>query len=411
MEKIKILEVLDSYFPCIDGAINAVHNYAKNLNELERCDLAVPSASKKLKYEDKQSYNVIRCKSISAPENYRLACPNSDRAFRKKIVSENYDIIHAQSPFSLGRFAVKTARKKGIPVVVTLHTKYYDDFLRSTKSKLLAKIALSYTMWVFRKADYVWTVSKGAAEVLKKYGYKGKIDVVKNGTDFMYPEHTHKYIELVDDKHNLKGQKNVFLFIGRMAMYKNLKLLCDGLKKLKENGTDFKMIFVGGGFDYDKIVNYTKKIGVNDNCIFTGEVRDREIVRAYLLRCDALLFPSTFDTSGLVGVEAATHKKPTVFIKGSNAADGVVDNRNGFLCEENSQSFGNKLIEITDKGQEYIKEVGQTAYLELSRSWKDVAKEVRQKYREIIEDYKVRQAEKKPTKKLLRKKQKIKATC
>ena len=235
MERIKILELLDTYYPIVDGAINAVHNYAEHLNKVADCDLAVPSADKKLHYVDKDSFNVYRCKSMAAPENYRLATPGSDKKFQKKLLSNDYDIIHAQSPFSMGRFAVKLAKMLNVPMVASLHTKYYDDFLRSTKSKLLAKIALSYIMWVFKKADYVWTVSPGAAKTLREYGYKGNIDVIKNGTDMVYPTNDKELINQINDKHNLHGKKNVFLFVGRMAMYKNLKLLCDGLKVLQDN--------------------------------------------------------------------------------------------------------------------------------------------------------------------------------
>ena len=105
------------------------------------------------------------------------------------------------------------------------------------------------------------------------------------------------------------------------------------------------------------------------------------------MRAQALLFPSTFDTSGLVGIEAAIHKTPTVFVEGSNAADGVTDNQNGFLCKENKESFGQKLIELLDKGQEYMGEIGEVACKELSRTWQDVANEVIEKYQKIVDDH------------------------
>ncbi len=397
MEKIKILEVLDAYYPCIDGAIGAVQNITKNLNAWAECELAVPSASKKSGYVDDETFTVHRCKSLPAPESYRLGVPCFDRKFVKKIKNTDYDIIHVHSPFAMGRFAVKMAKKKNIPVVATLHTKYSDDFIRSTKSKFLSKIALKYAMYVYNHADYVWTVSHGAAGVLRDYGYKGDITVIYNGTELTRPNNATELVEMVDNKHGLKGQKNVFIFVGRMAMYKNLRLLCDGLKILKDSGTDFKMLFVGGGFDLKELKSYAKEKGIYDDCIFTGEIKDRQTVQAYYLRADMMLFPSTFDMCSVTRFEAAVHEKAVLFIEGSNSAEDIVDGRNGFLCKEDAQSFGEKLIEITKKDG-FMREVGERAYQENSRSWTDVADEVLVRYKNLINNYQEKTANEKKTK-------------
>lgn len=387
MDKVKILQVLDTYYPVIDGPVSVIKSYTIHLNSSELCEIAVPKASKKSGYVDKETFKVNRCRSFTAPEGYRLGIPFTDRKFRKTLKNNSYDIIHVHSPFAMGRYGVKLAKKKKIPVVATLHTKYYDDFLRSTKSKLLSKIALKYAMWVYNHADYVWTVSPGAKEVLREYGYKGEITIVNNGTDFTYPENAQELIDKINELHNLEGQKNVFIFIGRMAMYKNLKLLCDGLKVLKDSGEDFKMLFVGGGFDLDQLKDYAKEQGIYDNCIFTGNVSDRTLVQAYYLRSDMMLFPSTFDTASVTRFEAAAHKKAVLFIEGCNSAEGIIDNQNGFLSKEDGQSYGQKLIEITSKGSDYIKQIGENAYREVYRSWKDVTVDVLAKYKNCIQEY------------------------
>ncbi len=384
MDKIKILEVCDAYYPNIDGVVGAVKNVTENLCEDADCELAVPKPAKKRNYVDNEKFVVHRCFSFPAPEKYRLGAPMLDRKFIKKIKSGGYDLIHAQTPFSMGRFAVKMAKKLDVPLVVTLHTKYYDDFMRSTKSRILSNIALKYILGVYKRADSVWTVSNGAARVLKEYGYKGEISVIHNGTDFAFPDNPTELIDEVDSRHGIKGQKNVFVFVGRMAMYKGLKIICDGLRILKDNGTDFKMIFVGGGFDLKKLKDYAEEVGVYGDCIFTGEIKDRRTIQGYYMRSDLLLFPSTFDTSGVTRYEAAAHKKASLLIVGSNAAEGTVDGRNGFLSEESGEAFGKKLVEITAK-EGCMKEVGEKAYEEVYRNWKAVSDEMLSKYKEIIE--------------------------
>jgi len=387
MSKIKICQLLDAYYPCIDGPINVVKNYSKNINKSTKCVLAVPKAKKKLHYVDREDFEVVRCKSTYAPEGYRLGHPSIDRKFKKKISSEKFDIFHAHSPFAMGRFALKMAKKQGVPVVATIHTQYHKDFLRVLKgNKLLTKFMVRYIMKVYNRADSVWTVNTASCQVLRDYGYKGKIEVVRNGTDLEYPLNANELIDRVNEKHNLYGQKNVFIFVGRVAMYKNLALMANALKLLKDGGEDFKMIIVGNGFDMDKFKKMVEDLGLTDNFIFTGSISDRELLQGYYLRSDLFLFPSTFDTSSLVPIEAAAHKLPTLLIKGSYTAENIIDGDNGFLSEETPTAYAKRIKEIISvDGQ--LKRVGENASKTVYRSWEMVSKEVLDKYNDIIKEY------------------------
>ena len=393
MEKIKICELLDSYYPVIDGPINVITNYAKHLNNMEICKVAVPAAAKSDNYQDNQPFEVLRCKSGSAPEHYRVGRPNSDRKFKKKVASEKFDIFHAHSPFCMGRFALKAAKKQGVPVVATIHTQYHEDFKRVLKFKPLVKFMIHYIMKVYKKADSVWTVNDSSCDILRSYGYKGDIQVVRNGTDLKYPENAEALVKKVNELHNLEGQKNVFIFVGRIAMYKNLGLMADALKILKEKGEDFKMLIIGGGFDMDKFKKIVEKNGISDNVIFVGQVQDRELLQGYYLRSDLFLFPSTFDTSSLVPIEAAAHKLPTLLIEGSHTAENIKGDFNGFLAKETPEAYAEKIYEIINT-EGMLERVGEEANRSVYRSWEMVAKEALEKYKEVIADYKKKQEEK-----------------
>ncbi len=388
MSDIKICQTIDTFFPSVDGAIGVAKHYGHELNKIAECKVAVPKASKKSKYVDKESFEVIRCSSLSAPEGYRAGMPKFDCKFKKRMKAENFDIIHTHSPFTMGRFAVKLAKKNSIPLVATLHTQYHQDFERVFHNfKPLVNIAIKFIVKVFNRADSVWTVSEKSCKFLRDYGYKGKIEVVRNGTDFSYPTNAEELIERVNNAHDLKGQENVFLFVGRMAWYKNLKLLIDGLKIAKDAGKNFKMVFVGGGFDFEDVKKYVQKVGLSDDFIFVGPVKDRELLQGYYLRSDLMLFPSTFDMATVTKEEAAAHKKAALLIRGSCSAELIEDNVNGFLCEETAESFGEKVIELCDK-PELVKQAGEHAGTSLYRNWEMVAKDVLERYKAIIEQKK-----------------------
>ena len=115
---------------------------------------------------------------------------------------------------------------------------------------------------------------------------------------------------------------------------------------------------------------------------------DRKLLQGYYLASDLLVFPSTFDMASITQVEASAHKKPAVVVRGSCSGEQIIDNENGFLCEENSQSLADKLFELCNNN-ELVKTVGENAYKTLYRTWDTVGKDVSSAYREIIEDYRL----------------------
>ena len=76
---------------------------------------------------------------------------------------------------------------------------------------------------------------------------------------------------------------------------------------------------------------------------FTAPAYDRNVIRAWYCRADLFLFPSTFDTNGLVVREAAACGLGSVLVRGSCAAEDIKDGESGFLIEENAPSMAGTL--------------------------------------------------------------------
>jgi hypothetical protein len=124
--------------------------------------------------------------------------------------------------------------------------------------------------------------------------------------------------------------------------------------------------------------------GIENKVIFTGPIHDREKLRAWNTRADLFLFPSTYDTNGIVVREAAACGLASVLIKGSCAAEGITHDRNGYLIEENPQSMAQLLEEISgDLGR--IHQVGQNAMDEIYISWDQATRLAYDRYKEIRE--------------------------
>ncbi len=390
MKKIHVTQTMDSYYPNIDGPTNVMTYYSKNINARDdaTCNVIVPKAKKSLKYVDNQPFDVIRCNSLYATKDgYRMGIPFSDPEFKKRLKEEELDIMHAHSPFAMGHWTIREARRRGIPSVATSHTKFKEDFLRTFHGfKPIVWFMMKYIMYTFNRADSVWTVNDASCQILRDYGYKGDITVVRNGTDLKYPQNAEELIDRVNKAHNLEGQKNIFIFVGRIAFYKNLRLMAEALKILKKENDDFKLLIIGDGFDTEKFKVIISDLGLSDNVIFVGRISDRELLQGYYLRSDLFLFPSTYDTSSLVPIEAAAHKLPVLLIKDSCTAESITDDVNGFLAEETPEAFAERIKEIISD-PEKMRKVGEEAHVSVYRTWEMVAEEAFEKYKEVIAKY------------------------
>ena len=179
----------------------------------------------------------------------------------------------------------------------------------------------------------------------------------------------------------------MFLFVGRMIEYKGQRLILDALKGLFDENVDFRMLFVGDGADLETLKAYSESLGMAEKVIFTGAIRNREEIRALYGFADLFLFPSTYDTNGLVVTEAAGSGTASVLVRGSAAAENITDGRNGFLINETAVSLFATLWKLTQH-PEKMKEAGEHALEEVYFSWDDAVKAAYKRYDYLIHSYK-----------------------
>lgn len=378
----KILQTLDCYYPKFDGPTNVITNYGKSLKKVKNAevDVYVPRFPK---YKDDQPFKVVRVKSVRSADGYYQGMPGIDGKLKKTLKENKYDVIHIHSPFTMGRFFARYGKKHGIPTVFTFHTKFKEDFVRILHAKPLVGFMMRYIMTTINACDHVLTVSDGAAEVLRSYGYKKEITVIRNGTDLVYPANAAELAAQVEEKHALAGQKNVFLSVGRIVENKRLDLVLDALKIVKERGVDFRFLVVGDGSYKEKLENKAKDLALADRVIFTGKVMDRALLSGYYLRSDLFMFPSTFDTASLAPIEAAALKLPSLMTRGCSTAEIVTENRNGFLAGDTAESWADEICRIvTDEN--LLTQVKENCYREVYRTWDDVCGEVYDFYEKAI---------------------------
>lgn len=378
MEKLKVGLFIDTWYPMVDGVIMVVDNYAKRLSKF--CDVTVFTVNARGKDKTSHRYKVVKCKRMKLKGiDYDLPLPKFDRKFKKELEKSNLDIVHIHSPFSLGKIGVKYAKKHNIPCVATMHSQYKQDFYKATHNKFITNIMLKKIMKVFNNCDEYYAVNQKIAEIFYDYGAKHMPLVQNNGTDLTFDNNKQELCDIINKKHNLKQDDIVFLFLGRIIALKNVFFILDSLKILKENGYKFKMFYVGSGPDSEKLQHKINEYNMQNDVILTGKIMEREIVKAYYARAKLFLFPSLYDASSLVQIEAASQGTPSLFIKGAPTSSTILEDVNGYVSENDTSKFAEKIMEILNNEKHY-NEVSENARKDLFVTWDDCVKQMNEKY-------------------------------
>ena len=387
----KVCLLNDSFPPVIDGVVNVVMNYADHLRADYGAQVMVGTPRYPDADYDGYPYPVVAYPSLATAEvtnGYRTGNPFDSKAV-ERLTAFAPDIIHSHCPASATVIARILREAAGAPIVFTYHTKYDIDLRRFLKIRPMAEESIRAMVSNIEACDDIWVVSRGAGESLKALGFQGDYRVMVNGVDFDRGRVPQEQIAAVTGDYDLPAGVPVFLFVGRLMTYKGLPLILEAMKRLREAGQDFRMVFVGKGPDRELLEQQARDYGLMEGdgpgkCIFTGPVYDRGDLRAWNCRADLFLFPSTFDTNGLVVREAAACGLASVLIEGSCAAEGVTDGRNGFTIAESADAMAELLLGLCGD-LDHLHQVGQRAMEEIYLSWKDCVGMAHARYQAVLE--------------------------
>ncbi len=372
----------DSFPPIMDGVSLATKNYAYWLHQknLPVC-VVTPKAPN---YTDNEPFPIFRYTSIPIlmRKPYRFGMPDLDFSYKREINKIQFGLIHAHSPFSAGKEALRIAHKQKIPLVATFHSKYRSDFEQSTGSKFIARMMTNEVIRFYEKADEVWIPQAAVEETIREYGFKGKVQVVENGNDFATNEPIDPIKKAARRKFNIDDNELMFLFVGQHIWEKNTRLIIESLAKIKD--LPYKMFFVGTGYAMADLKELAAKLGLQKKIKFMGVITSRDDIREYYAAADLFLFPSIYDNAPLVIREAGAMETPSILVSGSTSSENITDNFNGFLIENSVDSMATRLRELIQNPQTILP-VGQNASRTIARSWENVAEEVLDRYTHLIE--------------------------
>ena len=394
-EEIRTCLLNDSFPPIVDGVSNAVYNYADILQRSYGGSVVVTPYYPDV--ADQYPFPVIRYPSIDTTKlvGYRTGRPFNS-AVLHRLESQRVDLLHCHCPMMSLLLARALREANDKPLILTYHTKFDIEISNAFNGKLLQNVALRLLMDNIQACDEVWAVSRGASENLRSLGFEGEIVIMENGVDMPKGKAGAASIAQLRAQHALAPGVPVLLFVGRVMWYKGFQTTLGALAALKAQGQPFQLVVIGDGAEKEEIIHHAHSLGLDGHCLFLDKILDRALLRTWYSAADLLLLPSSFDTFGLVVREAAACAVPSLLLKDSSAAEGVVDGCNGILAEEdNAQSMCAALLRyIHDLPR--LRRMGENALLSLYVSWEDSIERAHARYEVVLERWKSGELHHKP---------------
>ena len=200
----------------------------------------------------------------------------------------------------------------------------------------LALERLRYALKKFKKAIAVSNRVKH--EVVNFYGVAPElIVVIPNGVDFQgfqFSECT-SVKENIKKMHNIPLQSPLLLFVGHNFRWKGLKYIMEAMPKIKES-----YLLVAGAGDISSFKRLSNKLGLEDRVVFAGSVKK---VNEFYVASDLFVFPTIWEGSPKVCLEAMASGLPILATKVGGVEDYLRDGYNGFFVTRDPGDVAEKV--------------------------------------------------------------------
>jgi len=346
-ELLKIAMFADSFRPTVDGAVVAMETAAQGLeNRGHEVVMLAPDSKNRPEYPRKVHY--LPAREFKNYPGYRVVISPSDMLeFLRK---EKVDIMHSHGLASMAILSLTASRVLKVPHVLTFHTmaneavRYYSPF--RVREDLIIELVWVYLRNMLKRPEVVIAPSSPVKQELQEHGVVMKAcEVVPTGVDCrrFTPE---KYDKKFLGRFGLAG-KRVLLHVGRLSLEKRLDIVFDAMAKLSSKVPDLRLLVVGAGPASEPYKKKVSELGLSDRVVFAGFLPDEELPIAYA-SSEALIISSTFETQGLVVLEALASGTPVVGMRFRAIPEFVHEGKNGCLFDPDSCSEA--IMRCLDRG-------------------------------------------------------------
>ena len=260
--------------------------------------------------------------SITLPvrSEFQLAL-DLPRAIRADVARFAPDIVHVSTPDILNTRAQSFAKRLGLPIVASLHTRF-ETYLDYYRLGWLRPIAEAHLRRFYRRSDIVLVPSPALRDEMEEMVGPGRARLWSRGVDRDLFDPARRDPEWRRAQ-GWADEDAVVLFFGRLVIEKGIDIFAEAVRRLRESGRKVRALAVGAGPAEDRL-------RILPDVVLTGHIEGEQLARA-IASADILLHPSVTETFGNVLTEAMASGLAIVSAEAPNVRGMIENGETGLL--------------------------------------------------------------------------------
>ena len=240
------------------------------------------------------------------------------------VQREAFTEIIISTPGPVGLTGLLAAKMLNLRTSGIYHTDFPQYIRILTEDSFLESVAWRYMHWFYGQLDTVFVNSEEYRQSCIKRGFDpAKLKILPRGLDTELFSPARRELAFWEKFGATNGQIRL-LYVGRISREKDLDILADAFRRLRNDGLPVQLFVVGHGPYSEKFARTLPE------AVFTGYLTGKELATAYA-SADIFVFPSTTDTFGNVILEAQSSGVPVIVSDSGGPKELVEDRTNGLI--------------------------------------------------------------------------------
>lgn len=374
---LNIAVVTETYPPDINGVAHTLSKIVQGLQARGHVIWLVrprqPGADVAL---ENSSYQELLVRGLPIPfyRQLRLGLP-AKRELLRLWTRQRPDIVHIATEGPLGWSALQVARKLKLPISTDFRTNFHA-YSQHYGIGWLRGAILAY-MKKFHNAAHATMVPTTALEgELAGSGFK-RLSVVPRGIDTGLFSPAQRQPQL-RSSWGAAEQDRVMIYVGRLAVEKNLGAVIDCYRALKLQHPDIKLVLVGDGPMRNELQQKHPDI------LFAGFRVGQDLAQHYA-SADIFMFASKTETFGNVTIEAMASGLAVVAFRHAAAGELIQSGVNGMLADPADKRGFSAAAQMLLNDREQMRAMGQQACMTANAlGWPKVVEKTEAIFQKIL---------------------------
>ena len=275
----------------------------------------------------------VRSVPLPVRGEFRLAMGLS-RSIRADIARFAPDIAHVATPDILDTRAQTFARRLGVPVLASLHTRF-ETYLEHYGLGWTRPLVEAHLKRFYRRADHVLAPTEALAAEMRALRGDDHVSLWSRGVDreLFSPA---RRDEAWRTAQGFEPDDVVVLFFGRLVLEKGVDDYVAVVRRLRQQGEKVRPLVVGAGPAEGRFAPLK-------DAVFAGHLQGEDLARA-VASADILLHPSRSEAFGNVVLEAMASGLAIVGADADSAQQLLAHGQTGLLCASESYADAMTLL-------------------------------------------------------------------